>query len=168
MAPWNKDNLEAALRKNEWIIDTRSIDYGVQFELIEGVKVNLYDTGRLVVGGPKSDLKTKVEELVNASQPGPSRPSSATPHELRATEPTATLTRNFEKLARKAGITNIRLHDLRHFHATTLLRAGTHLKVVQERLGHASIAITADTYSHVAPDLQKQAVAAFADAMDSA
>ena len=79
----------------------------------------------------------------------------------------ATLTRNFEKLAKKAGIEHVRLHDLRHFHATTLLRAGTHLKVVQERLGHASIAITADTYSHVAPDLQRQAANAFADSMDS-
>ena len=80
----------------------------------------------------------------------------------------ATLTRNFEKLAKKAGIEHVRLHDLRHFHATTLLRTGTHLKIVQERLGHASIAITADTYSHVAPGLQRQAAAAFADLMDSA
>ena len=79
----------------------------------------------------------------------------------------ATLTSNFEKLAKNAGIEHVRLHDLRHFHATTLLRAGTHLKVVQERLGHASISNTADTYSHVAPDPQKQAATAFAGSMDS-
>ena len=78
----------------------------------------------------------------------------------------ATLTRNFQKLTRKAEIGNVRLHDLRHFHATTLLRSGIHLKVVQERLGHASIAITADTYSHVAPSLQQAAASAFADVMD--
>ena len=80
-----------------------------------------------------------------------------------ALEP-ATLSRNFEKLARKAGLHHVRLHDLRHFHATLLLQAGTHLKVVQERLGHASIAITADTYSHVAPVLQKAAADASAKA----
>ena len=74
----------------------------------------------------------------------------------------ATLTRNFENLVRKAGLRHVRLHDRRHFHATLLLQAGTHLKVVKERLGHASIAITADTYSHVAPGIQRAAVDAFA------
>ena len=74
----------------------------------------------------------------------------------------ATLTRNFEKLARRAGKSHVRLHDLRHFHASLLLKAGVHLKVVQERLGHSSIAITADTYSHVAPSLQREAADVFA------
>ena len=80
----------------------------------------------------------------------------------------ATLTRNFKKLAGRVGMSHVRLHDLRHFHATMLLKSGTHLKVVQERLGHASIAITADTYSHVAPGLQKAAAEAFSDAMEQA
>ena len=80
----------------------------------------------------------------------------------------ATLTRNFETVVKRAGLEGIRLHDLRHFHATTLLRNGTHLKVVQERLGHASIAITADTYSHVTPGLQEAAVEGFAEAMEQA
>jgi integrase len=53
----------------------------------------------------------------------------------------------------------IRLHDLRHTHASLALAAGVHRKVVQERLGHASIAITLDTYSHVAPVLQEEAAA---------
>jgi integrase len=79
----------------------------------------------------------------------------------------ATLSRNFVNLTQTAGIRHIRLHDLRHFHATTLLQAGTHLKVVQERLGHASIAITADTYSHVAPVLQHEAADSFARVMDT-
>lgn len=51
----------------------------------------------------------------------------------------------------------IRLHDLRHTHATILLSRGVHPKVVQERLGHATISITLDTYSHVIPTMQKAA-----------
>jgi integrase len=51
----------------------------------------------------------------------------------------------------------IRLHDLRHTNATLALAAGVHPKVVQERLGHANIAITLDTYSHAVPALEEQA-----------
>ena len=49
------------------------------------------------------------------------------------------------------------LHDLRHTHATQLLKAGVHPKVVSERLGHASIGITLDTYSHVMAGMQEEA-----------
>jgi integrase len=51
----------------------------------------------------------------------------------------------------------IRFHDLRHTHATLMLKAGVHPKVVSERLGHASIGITLDTYSHVMPGMQEEA-----------
>ena len=50
-------------------------------------------------------------------------------------------------------------HDLRHGAATMLLAAGVHPKVVQERLGHATVAITLDTYSHVMGSLQRDAAA---------
>ncbi|URJ67494.1 tyrosine-type recombinase/integrase [Paenibacillus polymyxa] len=49
----------------------------------------------------------------------------------------------------------MRFHDLRHTHATLLLKAGIHPKIVQERLGHSSINVTLDTYSHVLPNLQE-------------
>ena len=67
-----------------------------------------------------------------------------------------------------AGFTNIRLHDLRHFHATLMLQEGANPKIVQERLGHSSFAITIDTYSHVVPGLQEQAAKDFASAMGRA
>lgn len=57
------------------------------------------------------------------------------------------------------GLPRIRLHDLRHTHATLALRANVHAKVVQERLGHASIALTLDTYSHAIPAMQDDAAA---------
>ena len=57
----------------------------------------------------------------------------------------------------------IRLHDLRHTHATLLLRAGIHPKIVSERLGHAKVAITMDVYSHAVPTLQREAAGKLAE-----
>ena len=58
---------------------------------------------------------------------------------------------------RAAGLPKIRLHDVRHSYATAALAAGIPVKVVSERLGHANIVITMDTYSHVLPGLDAQA-----------
>jgi integrase len=67
------------------------------------------------------------------------------------------LTHAFKLFVRKRGLTRVRLHDLRHSHATHLLASGVHPKVAQERLGHASVAITLDLYSHVLPGMQAEA-----------
>ena len=71
------------------------------------------------------------------------------------------VTQAFHRIAGKAGLKNIRLHDLRHTHATLMLKAGVHPKVVSERLGHANIGITLDTYSHVLPGIQEAAAERF-------
>ena len=76
-----------------------------------------------------------------------------------------TITRAWTMLATHAGLKVIRLHDARHTHASIMLKQGIHLKIVQERLGHASIQITLDTYSHVAPGLQEAAAARFDEAL---
>jgi integrase len=65
--------------------------------------------------------------------------------------------RSFKPLLRKAGLPDIRFHDLRHTAASLLLRAGEHPKVVQERLGHSSIALTMDLYSHLIDNMQAAA-----------
>jgi integrase len=57
----------------------------------------------------------------------------------------------------KANLPDIRLYDLRHTTATLLLSAGLNPKIVSERLGHASIVLTLDTYSHVLPTMQREA-----------
>lgn len=63
--------------------------------------------------------------------------------------------------AKHAGVKVIRLHDARHSHASLMLKAGIHPKIVQERLGHSTIAMTLDTYSHVTPGLQQAAAERF-------
>jgi integrase len=67
------------------------------------------------------------------------------------------VTKAFAKLITKAQVRRITFHGLRHTHATDLLRAGVHPKIASERLGHASISITMDTYSHALPGLQEDA-----------
>lgn len=72
-----------------------------------------------------------------------------------------TITHAWMTLARRVGLKGISLHSARHTHATLMLKQGIHPKIVQERLGHASVQITLDTYSHVAPGLQEAAAARF-------
>jgi integrase len=72
------------------------------------------------------------------------------------------VTRYFRAAVRKSMLPAIRLHDLRHTHATLALRAGIHPKVVSERLGHATVSITLDTYSHAIPAMQEEAAALIA------
>ncbi|QSO50852.1 site-specific integrase [Alicyclobacillus curvatus] len=62
-----------------------------------------------------------------------------------------------DRLIKRAEVSRCRFHDLRHLHATLLLTKGVHAKIVQERLGHSSIQVTLDRYSHVVPGLQEQA-----------
>jgi integrase len=67
----------------------------------------------------------------------------------------------FRRIIKRAGLKGIRVHDLRHTHASLMLMAGIHPKVVSERLGHANIGITLDLYSHVFPGLQEAAAEKF-------
>jgi integrase len=68
----------------------------------------------------------------------------------------------FDRKVAKLDVPTISLHDLRHTHATLLLKAGVHVKVVSERLGHANVAFTMSVYQHVLPGMQAEAAATFA------
>jgi len=61
------------------------------------------------------------------------------------------------RLLAESGLPHITFHDLRHTHASLLLKSNVHPKIVSERLGHASVQITLDTYSHLLPNMQKEA-----------
>lgn len=83
--------------------------------------------------------------LIFATATGAIMPAENLPHRL------------FRQLLAEAKLPRIRLYDLRHSHATLLMSAGEPPKVVQERLGHSSIQLTLDTYSHVIPGMQERA-----------
>lgn len=88
--------------------------------------------------------------LVNASELGtPINPSN--------------LRRNFNIFIKKAGLPKIRFHDLRHTHATLLLKEEVNPKIVSERLGHADTRMTLDRYSHVLPNMQKETATKFGE-----
>jgi integrase len=72
------------------------------------------------------------------------------------------LSQPFERIVKQASIRRIRLHDLRHTHATLALKAGVPVKVVSERLGHEAPAFTLKQYAHVIPGMQAAAAAAVA------
>ena len=104
---------------------------------------------RLMLGIPSKD-----EDLVFSHVDGtPLRPNS--------------ITRAWVMLAAHAGLKVIRFHDARHTHASIFLKLGVHPKIVQERLGHSTIAITLDTYSHVSPGLQEAAAKRFDEALSA-
>ena len=75
------------------------------------------------------------------------------------------ITKAFTRITRSIRLYGVRFHDLRHTHATLMLWQGIHPKVVSERLGHSSIAITFDTYSHVLPGLQEAAAQRFEEGL---
>jgi integrase len=76
------------------------------------------------------------------------------------------VTHQFIERAIRAGLPRIRLHDLRHTHASIALQAEINPKVVQERLGHASVKVTLDTYTHVLPPMHRAAASRIAALVD--
>jgi integrase len=69
------------------------------------------------------------------------------------------LTHNFSRIATRAGLRNVRFHDLRHTFASLMLLRGAKPKVISEALGHSSVAFTMDVYSHIIEGMQSDAMA---------
>ena len=79
-----------------------------------------------------------------------------------------TFSQTFQHLIAKSDLRRIRLHDLRHTHATIALKAGVQVKVISERLGHETPAFTLKQYAHVIPGMQSEAAAAIAALVNEA
>lgn len=119
--------------------------------------------GRRLVALPKSSIEVlgrhRAEQLEERLRLGPAWLERG----LVFTNPTGgpvdppALSRRFAKLLTSASLPHVRFHDLRHTHASLMLQRGVHPKIVSERLGHATVGITLDTYSHVLPGLQAEA-----------
>ncbi len=77
------------------------------------------------------------------------------------------VTRAFKTLMKSIGVEAVRFHDLRHAHATLMLKQGVHPKIVSERLGHSTISMTLDIYSHVLPGLQEAAALRFEEGLQA-
>jgi integrase len=77
----------------------------------------------------------------------------------------SSLSREFARIAKKARLENVRFHDLRHTFASIMLLKGAMPKVISEALGHASVAFTMDTYSHILPGMQADAMALLNEAL---
>ena len=73
---------------------------------------------------------------------------------------------SFKKIARRAGLPHLRLHDLRHGHATIMLQSGVDAKTLADRLGHSSVRTTLDVYCHPTSSLQKEAAQRFEDFLE--
>ncbi|MEW5920656.1 MAG: site-specific integrase [Bacillota bacterium] len=111
----------------------------------------------IVISALKKHKKLKATEELKAEKYAEHNLVFCTP----AGEPLdpSALGRRFKALAQQMHRPKMRFHDLRHTHATMLFSQGVHPKIVQERLGHETISITLDTYSHVQPGMQEEAVA---------
>ncbi|HIF43894.1 MAG TPA: site-specific integrase [Dehalococcoidia bacterium] len=79
----------------------------------------------------------------------------------------STVTQQFKRTARKASLPEVRLHDLRHTHASLMLQQGTDIKTISTRLGHSSVAFTMDTYAHLLLGMQKAAMERFEEALNT-
>ena len=111
----------------------------------------------------KSDVEKSTPAKSDTEEPAIAEPDYVYSHPDGSPMDPSTVTHTFAKILKHAGLPPMPLHGLRHSHATMLLSAGVHPKVVQERLGHSSIRTTLDTYSHVVAGLQEAAAKRFDD-----
>ena len=87
-------------------------------------------------------------------------------HDGKPIDP-STLTHNFSRISKLVGFGGIRFHDLRHTFASLMLMRGAKPKVISEALGHASVAFTMDTYSHIIEGMQEDAMALLDEVLPS-
>ena len=125
---------------------------------------------RLVALSPEATLALRAhKELVEADQE--QLGSRITGERLVFSQPDGsptlpnTVTHAFAKIACRAGLNGITFHSLRHSHASIMLQRGVSSKTVADRLGHSTVVITLDTYSHVTPGIKEDAAMRFEEAL---
>jgi integrase len=152
---WKNVDLDAGVLKI--VQTTRQIGKAVTYKPVKNTKGRPVALSSLVRDELKAHRAKQAEELLRCgvklsgdsfvfAQPdgSPIKPGS--------------ITNEWKRLVKKHALPRIRFHDLRHTHATAMLASGVHPKIASERLGHSSIAITLDLYSHVLPNMQADAI----------
>nr|MBA2600966.1 site-specific integrase [Actinomycetota bacterium] len=156
------------LRRGE-ALGLRWIDVNIDRGELAVRQTVLLVSGRIEVSRPKTARGRRVvaldpstaDILAKHRQIGPDSELVFSDQDGSPLNPGA-VSKRFSKLVRASGLPLIRLHDLRHTHATIALQAGVHPKIVSERLGHSTVAFTLDVYSHMLPHMQAEAAAAVA------
>ena len=129
------------------------------------VMVRIGNGRGIVIEEPKNDFSRRSIRLSEAPiRVLRERKAEAGPEDLIMNLSPDALSWGLVKVAKSAGF-EVSLHDLRHTHASLLIRAGVPMKVVQERLGHASILTTMDLYAHIMPGMQQDAAQKLGDAL---
>ncbi|MCK1289916.1 tyrosine-type recombinase/integrase [Bradyrhizobium sp. 30] len=152
---WKNVDLDAGVLKI--VQTTRQIGKAVTYKPVKNTKGRPVALSGLMLEELKAHWAKQAEELLRFgvklagdsfvfAQPdgSPIKPGS--------------VTNEWKRLVKKYALPRIRFHDLRHTHATAMLASGVHPKIASERLGHSSIAITLDLYSHVLPNMQAHAI----------
>jgi integrase len=130
----------------------------------EGIRTKETKSGRgrvvalpsMVVGELRQHRRRQAEELLRLGIRASNETTLVLREDGRPLQPSS-LTHGFAKLLAGSTLPRVRFHDLRHSHATHLLCMGIHPKIAQERLGHSTVSITLDLYSHVLPGMQEDA-----------
>ena len=159
---WEDLDLDAGvLQVRRTLSETRD---GRVFEPPKSGKGRSVRLTRRAVTALRSHRKQQLEERVNL---GPAWAENGLVFASEAGTPIGgrNLIRHFKIRLQRAGLPDIRFHDLRHTCATLLLRQGVHAKFVQELLGHGDVALTLNVYSHVLPDMGDAAAGAMDDAL---
>ena len=160
------------MRRGE-ILGVRWCDVNFDSRQLSVVQTIIEVAHTITVAPPKSDRSRRVIALDEhtlsvlrehrRTRERSERRSASSHHSLLFTKPDgsplhpACFSYAFNQAVKAAGVPKIRFHDLRHGHATMALLAGIHPKIVSERLGHSTVSITLDIYSHALPSLQREA-----------
>lgn len=171
MSDWVRDSIEIAyrtgMRKGE-IFALKWSDIDLKNGFIQVKRPQSIYTGKMEIKEPKTKASRRRisidRHLMGLLKRGKMQSNSEYVFSVKDGNPKIPWElscKKFKKVCELAGVSPRRFHDLRHTHATILLSAGVHPKIVQERLGHSSIKTTLDTYSHLIPTMQKEVVNIF-------
>ena len=162
---WRALDLEA--RRLAVVASTEQTRAGVREKEPKGRKGRVVNLPSFVVEQLRRHRLQQAEEMLKIGVRQSGQTHVVTRADGKPLQPRS-VTHEWHRLLATTGLPRVRFHDLRHTHASHLLAEGVHPKVVMERLGHSSIGITLDTYSHALPTMQVEAAGLIDDALGAA